>query len=56
MKKLKTLTSQGFQPYNSYCKRWDLNPHDIAATRSLVWPVCQFQHSCLSINYPISFV
>ena len=27
------------------CGRWDLNPHDHATTRSLVLPVCQFQHS-----------
>ncbi len=26
------------------CGRWDLNPHDIAATRSLVLLVCQFRH------------
>ena len=29
---------------NNYCGRWDLNPHAIAGTRSLVLPVCQFQH------------
>ena len=29
------------------CGRWDLNPHDHATTRSLVLPVCQFQHSRL---------
>lgn len=27
------------------CGRWDLNPHVHAYTRSLVLPVCQFQHS-----------
>ena len=27
------------------CGRWDLNPHDHTTTRSLVLPVCQFQHS-----------
>ena len=26
------------------CGRWDLNPHGIAATRSLVLLVCQFRH------------
>ena len=26
------------------CGRWDLNPHDIAITRSLVLLVCQFRH------------
>ncbi len=26
------------------CGRWDLNPHDIAVTRSLVLLVCQFRH------------
>ena len=26
------------------CGRWDLNPHDANITRSLVLPVCQFQH------------
>ncbi len=27
------------------CGRWDLNPHVYTDTRSLVLPVCQFQHS-----------
>ena len=26
------------------CGRWDLNPHANTSTRSLVLPVCQFQH------------
>ncbi len=26
------------------CGERDLNPHDITATRSLVWLVCQFRH------------
>ncbi len=26
------------------CGRWDLNPHVVSDTRSLVLPVCQFQH------------
>ena len=29
------------------CGRWDLNPHEHTPTRSLVLPVCQFQHSRL---------
>ena len=28
----------------NHCGRWDLNPHDIAVTRSLVLLVCQFRH------------
>ena len=30
--------------YHSVCGRWDLNPHDLTATRSLVLLVCQFRH------------
>ena len=30
------------------CGRWDLNPHEHTPTRSLVLPVCQFQHSRLT--------
>ena len=30
--------------YRIYCGRWDLNPHVVTDTRSLVLPVCQFQH------------
>ena len=26
------------------CGRWDLNPHDVSITRSLVLLVCQFRH------------
>ena len=26
------------------CGRWDLNPHDVTTTRSLVLLVCQFRH------------
>ena len=40
------------------CGRWDLNPHDHATTRSLVLPVCQFQHSrstCYNIAQFFSF-
>ena len=29
---------------NKQCGRWDLNPHGIATTRSLVLLVCQFRH------------
>ena len=28
----------------SRCGRWDLNPHDVTVTRSLVLLVCQFRH------------
>ena len=28
----------------NHCGRWDLNPHVVSDTRSLVLPVCQFQH------------
>ena len=31
-----------------HCGRWDLNPHANTCTRSLVLPVCQFQHSRIS--------
>ena len=27
-----------------YCGRWDLNPHGVPTTRSLVLLVCQFRH------------
>ena len=36
--------TQYFQIFEKKCGRWDLNPHDIAATRSLVLLVCQFRH------------
>ena len=26
------------------CGRWDLNPHDVTATRTLILLVCQFRH------------
>ena len=32
-------------PFLHTCGRWDLNPHVYTDTRSLVLPVCQFQHS-----------
>ena len=32
-------------PFLHACGRWDLNPHVYTDTRSLVLPVCQFQHS-----------
>ena len=28
------------------CRRWDLNPHDIATTGTWSLRVCQFRHSC----------
>ena len=38
------------------CGRWDLNPHDIAITRSLVLLVCQFRHfRLLDANIILSF-
>ena len=40
------------------CGRWDLNPHDHTTTRSLVLPVCQFQHSrstCYNIAQTFRF-
>ena len=45
--KEKSLETQGF--YTS-CGRWDLNPHDIAITRSLVLLVCQFRHFRIAVN------
>ena len=43
--KIKTgsLILQASQGFN-HCGRWDLNPHVVTNTRSLVLPVCQFQH------------
>ena len=32
------------------CGRWDLNPHDIAITRSLVLLVCQFRHFRIAVT------
>ena len=29
------------------CRRWDLNPHDIATTGTWSLRVCQFRHSCI---------
>ena len=38
------------------CGRWDLNPHDIAITRSLVLLVCQFRHfRLLDATHILSF-
>ena len=40
------------------CGRWDLNPHVYTDTRSLVLPVCQFQHSrstCYNISHCFHF-
>ena len=30
------------------CRRWDLNPHDIATTGTWSLRVCQFRHFCIS--------
>ena len=62
---LMMLPSHGPEPCASansatsaYCGRWDLNPHEHTPTRSLVLPVCQFQHSRLlffNFLYPMIF-
>lgn len=36
------------------CGRWDLNPHDVTITRSLVLLVCQFRHFRRTRDYVIS--
>ena len=41
-KKAPDFTSGTFSFY--LCGGWDLNPHVLPDTRSLVLPVCQFQH------------
>ena len=33
-----------FHDLSLSCGRWDLNPHDVTTTRSLVLLVCQFRH------------
>ncbi len=43
MKAKKESSSEEFLSIK--CGRWDLNPHEHTPTRSLVLPVCQFQHS-----------
>ena len=40
-----------FQIFCFSCGRWDLNPHEHTPTRSLVLPVCQFQHSRLAVVF-----
>ena len=42
--------NEGFPYLFIKCGRWDLNPHDIAATRSLVLLVCQFRHFRISLD------
>ena len=42
-KKQEALNYQASHFINE-CGRWDLNPHGIATTRSLVLLVCQFRH------------
>lgn len=49
LKKKNPLKSRDFN-----CGRWDLNPHDIAATRSLVLLVCQFRHFRICAVRPIT--
>ena len=42
---------------SAHCGRWDLNPHEHTPTRSLVLPVCQFQHSrLLFFNFLYSMI
>ena len=48
-KNMKIINKKGMIPnMESYlfiiCGRWDLNPHDVTTTRSLVLLVCQFRH------------
>ena len=45
IKKQKTWIKSKLSALFSVCGRWDLNPHEHTPTRSLVLPVCQFQHS-----------
>ena len=47
IKKQKTWIKSKLSALFSVCGRWDLNPHEHTPTRSLVLPVCQFQHSRL---------
>ena len=44
-KKWGNLSKIRFPTLLTQCGRWDLNPHVYTDTRSLVLPVCQFQHS-----------
>ncbi len=46
----KTLVNSEFTRVK--CGRWDLNPHGIAATRSLVLLVCQFRHFRICYQFP----
>ena len=40
----KALLQHCVEGLKTTCGRWDLNPHVVTDTRSLVLPVCQFQH------------
>ena len=53
-KNLQTRINSAFTGPFTPCGRWDLNPHDIAATRSLVLLVCQFRHFRMlpGMNFP----
>ncbi len=44
IKSLERKTLVNFEFTRVKCGRWDLNPHVVSDTRSLVLPVCQFQH------------
>ena len=48
-KKQEALNYQASHFINE-CGRWDLNPHGIATTRSLVLLVCQFRHFRIAIQ------
>ena len=39
-----TTKKPGLLRIQALCGRWDLNPHDVTTTRSLVLLVCQFRH------------
>ena len=41
---LRPAMSENLDTKRKKCGRWDLNPHGLAATRSLVLLVCQFRH------------
>ena len=40
-----------YPSFSNSCGRWDLNPHDIAITRSLVLLVYQFRHFRATMLY-----
>ena len=48
MIEIKKRKTESFPNKITQCGRWDLNPHGIATTRSLVLLVCQFRHFRIS--------